>query len=609
MPATSISAMLGITDSDLIGKLDNIINLSADLWKKGLLHHPDFTLHGVEHSENVINNLAQLVNEIDINPPFVQRERFLVAAAAYLHDIGMLISLDSFIQDEMDDLIKRDPDVELLDPEAKRRRVILNLCSEFEEEQRVETEVLSEENRAQTKEMKDGELHRQIHHLLSYWLIMKYKSLFGICDDDEYLYISRISCGHRKVNLQSRMFNDEYLTGDLIRLGVLAALLRLADELDYSKKRVPKIHFEIFQRELLASPISLEHWIRHFFITSSGPFQFTTLANKLKKPVYKINAVAGDGSYKELIESQINKSKRELNKSDLKFQLSRVGFTEPEIDLYFRRDKRAKPLPSMIEKEQKARSYKKFLDDLKERQTILLLKEPTAEKLRNPPSFDEVAKTIGYGVNEVKIQHNWVSEDICKVRFEFEIQAYTNLSIYTNYFGSSLTLETVGNVNCRSLTAGYDVNCQACSQKRNTERKYEAHFNPPLEEGKFLRFVINDIFRNIFLLTEQEISDKIAAGQWDVDEPLEYISFNILRPIRKLRLSIIFPPGYEAKNWCYRVISILGSSLVCPSEFQRISNQFKAKKVQGGSRDALSLMVMEPKMFLNYLLTWSLPSK
>jgi len=51
---------------------------------------PYFTTHGPEHNLRVISILRQLLSEYDIHKSLNEKERFLLIAAAWLHDIGML---------------------------------------------------------------------------------------------------------------------------------------------------------------------------------------------------------------------------------------------------------------------------------------------------------------------------------------------------------------------------------------------------------------------------------------------------------------------------------------------------------------------------------------
>ncbi|MCK4734184.1 MAG: hypothetical protein KAT65_17150 [Methanophagales archaeon] len=76
-------------------------------WSRGLINHPDFTLHGIQHSENIIEMLSKLIEESKIK--FNKTELFLLEAAAYLHDIGMLIDLDDFIEEHAKEYWEREP--------------------------------------------------------------------------------------------------------------------------------------------------------------------------------------------------------------------------------------------------------------------------------------------------------------------------------------------------------------------------------------------------------------------------------------------------------------------------------------------------------------------
>ncbi|MBI5555750.1 MAG: hypothetical protein HY920_07880 [Elusimicrobia bacterium] len=65
--------------------LRKIKEACAKLWKEP--HHYHYTEHGIKHSENIIENLAQLLRGQDLQLKPV--ECFILQAAAYLHDTGM----------------------------------------------------------------------------------------------------------------------------------------------------------------------------------------------------------------------------------------------------------------------------------------------------------------------------------------------------------------------------------------------------------------------------------------------------------------------------------------------------------------------------------------
>jgi len=89
-----IPKLSGATKRDV---LKHIREQCGKFWSRGLINYPDFTLHGIEHSGNVIGTLGQLIKESTQN--FNAVGLFLLEAVAYLHDIGMLLDLDSFIEE------------------------------------------------------------------------------------------------------------------------------------------------------------------------------------------------------------------------------------------------------------------------------------------------------------------------------------------------------------------------------------------------------------------------------------------------------------------------------------------------------------------------------
>ena len=70
---------------DLVTCLDSIKKKANILWYSQLLQH--YTKHGVDHSERIIERLVELLE--DYPNLLNDYERFILLAAAYLHDIGM----------------------------------------------------------------------------------------------------------------------------------------------------------------------------------------------------------------------------------------------------------------------------------------------------------------------------------------------------------------------------------------------------------------------------------------------------------------------------------------------------------------------------------------
>lgn len=211
----------------------------------GLHLMPDFTLHQVDHSDNIILLLKELqqVTSLQLD----SYEAYLLAASAYLHDLGMFFSGHRFEQ-------------EILPYPAER----LAFCPK--------SKCDSWENYRSIEGKKTGVQIRMIHNLLSaYWLLNAPAETFGIRTVDK-PYLAAICRGHRKANLREIACTC-YRTrkvkgGEKLRVGLLAGLLRLADALDFYDNRTPQAVFEMHALDFLANPDALGHWMRHYFVTN-----------------------------------------------------------------------------------------------------------------------------------------------------------------------------------------------------------------------------------------------------------------------------------------------------------------------------------------------------
>jgi exopolyphosphatase/pppGpp-phosphohydrolase len=56
---------------------------------------PEFTDHGIIHTNNVLNNVCNLIQEYPVPVKFTEDERFLLVLAAITHDIGCVVSRDN----------------------------------------------------------------------------------------------------------------------------------------------------------------------------------------------------------------------------------------------------------------------------------------------------------------------------------------------------------------------------------------------------------------------------------------------------------------------------------------------------------------------------------
>jgi len=52
--------------------LERVEKYTQDIWPKDTIYHPEFTLRGIKHSENVVGNISKVIPEELLN---VLRER------------------------------------------------------------------------------------------------------------------------------------------------------------------------------------------------------------------------------------------------------------------------------------------------------------------------------------------------------------------------------------------------------------------------------------------------------------------------------------------------------------------------------------------------------
>ncbi len=185
--------------------------------------HCNFTDHQITHSERVIDIVHHILEE---DSKLSVDEWFVLTAAAYLHDIGMQIRREDLLQY---------PDLDKLLSESKLTRD--DLVSE--------TKLLS--------------FIRDWHHIFSFYMITNIlRKHLGLSDYRYVVEIALVAQGHRKVDLLS----EEYKKRSNIRVDLLSALVRLADEFDCDKTRVDL-------DQLLVQELNLDqkiYWFFHFCV-------------------------------------------------------------------------------------------------------------------------------------------------------------------------------------------------------------------------------------------------------------------------------------------------------------------------------------------------------
>lgn len=256
---TSLRNQLKIADSKLYGRLPQIEEFASTLLSYTQGKFPYYTPHDFAHSQYVEENLNWIIPD-KMKESFNSHEIFFLIASAWFHDWGML----------------------------------------------------GEKN-------EDPEEIRNNHHIRTetFFETMYEKLTFS---QHEGRIIGRICKGHRKEDLYSKAFDDQnFGPGITIRIRILSALLRIADETEITHSRVP----EVIYYSLNPSDKAKEEFEKHLNITGVG---------QLDEPhkIY-INAVCSDPrAAKALRELQL-KIQNELN--SIKTILSRYGLNLDVVEL------------------------------------------------------------------------------------------------------------------------------------------------------------------------------------------------------------------------------------------------------------------------------------
>lgn len=181
---------------------------------------PFFTNHTIDHSEQVLLYCNILAGN-DIVSKLNKDEVYILLIGAVLHDVGMGISEKNFYE-----MSKNIPG--------------LTKYIETHQGQSV------------------AEYIRVFHHDFSAQYIYKYSDLFEI-PSKEYAYcIAQVAKGHRKYSLlDENEYPSNYLlpNGNIVHLPYLAALVKLADEMDITSERNLLFDYDSFDEKISAKQI------------------------------------------------------------------------------------------------------------------------------------------------------------------------------------------------------------------------------------------------------------------------------------------------------------------------------------------------------------------
>jgi hypothetical protein len=250
-------------------RIDFIKKHCFSIWKKGELWHPEYTLHGPDHSEAVIRKLIKMTYEFMKTRYRLNKEEiFVLLASAWLHDIGMLI---------------KEPGEE-------------------------------------------PELVRRTHNIRTFNYLQEKQNQIALgLNDTQAKYISLICKGHTDTDLHTVEYSkDGQIGDDRIRTGLLTALLKFADELDLDFNRAPEPLRKILGSNL--PPYSLLQWLKHHFVEGVD-FRIEQAIGGNKRLMVEIKVRIPHKKYYDLIVRQLIMNKLRETLSDVELILLRGMMT------------------------------------------------------------------------------------------------------------------------------------------------------------------------------------------------------------------------------------------------------------------------------------------
>jgi len=208
-------------DEHFLTLLKNIEREIQKVWEKPKLMH--YTDHGVEHSERIIKTIGDLFESSQDPDMLNPYETFILLASAYSHDVGMQSARHADLPDKLEYTLE-------------------------------DKEIIREKHAESSAKM----IFESVQPNSDFSL--------GLEGCEEYVpfiaSVVRYHSGKRRNDLNS--LKDSSLKGEYVRLKLLAALLKLADELDRDYRRI-----NIKELKFWPLPIvSKFHWWTHHYTQS-----------------------------------------------------------------------------------------------------------------------------------------------------------------------------------------------------------------------------------------------------------------------------------------------------------------------------------------------------
>ncbi len=292
-PTRHISCKL--RSKEFLNNLERVKEYTQDIWQKDTVHHPEFTPHGIPHSENVIENISKVI-PVELLNVLSERDRYYLCCACYLHDIGMLFVPDKLLP------------------------LPLDTVGKF--------------------------VVRKIHGTASRYMIHNFKEISSIFNKTDRSIIGKL-CELHTGDISERIKSN--LKHFPKHFPLLVSILRICDACDVTKKRFPERLFYLMKLE--SEPESYLQWAPMQYIDEVS-------LEEREIVVFAIVPAVSEDSIKFLIEKRvIQKLNEEV--SQVNPILEEYGFvygtvkSEVSSDEYLSPDEKIADLISNSKREEK----------------------------------------------------------------------------------------------------------------------------------------------------------------------------------------------------------------------------------------------------------------
>lgn len=273
---------------DLSNRYRSTAAVAEEMLKKLSLVFPHFTDHSFLHSLNVVNYSNQVLQEN--YTCFNEAEIYIYLMAVALHDVGMAVGEDKFEEyvrlAGREDFVKEHPEMDI------------------------------------------NSVSRALHNDFSAVFVNKYGMVFDI-PNEKYTYaIAEVARGHRKSDLfdeKQYPVDFEVEDGLKVNLPVLAALLRLTDEMDVANDRNPECLYDSADQSSFTHAEVL-HFMKHCSIKE---LQYTDTE-------IKVMATAGEEDLNQMLVSVVEELDAKLKYCKSVFdKYAPFDFPFEDAKLYF----------------------------------------------------------------------------------------------------------------------------------------------------------------------------------------------------------------------------------------------------------------------------------